>query len=61
MHKPIEARLQRHIIAKQAHYTIMLVWQGIDNTSRVQSKFLTYREARDYLKRELPGVPVIHN
>jgi hypothetical protein len=59
--KPIEIRLQRHVEGKTAHYTITKVWPGISNVSFVQRPFLTYRDARDWCKREWPGVPVIHH
>ena len=57
--KPIELRITRHPNGGYTYYTILKVFEGVGNTSNVNSKFMTRKDAVDWCKREYDSIPRI--
>lgn len=59
--QPIELRLNKFTVNKQTFYTVDKVWPGICNISYGLHKFMTYRDAATWAKREWFGIPFIRS
>lgn len=58
---PIELRVNKHPNGGHTFYTVDKVYEGVDNVTFGQHKFMTRRDVTNYCKTEWPGVPVLNN